>query len=187
MNRPTTRPQIPEAQRSEQGNHNHVLGRRPSAPGSSAANRANFGRNQASHRVDRNITTRSPALLGRPRTRSISRLLEESRAKDSNPSAKSIQIGDIDNPVDAVSPNRWQPSISIGSPLWLEGEDPSRIEIADRDIAQKRLWVQQYQGVPEFAGMLDEAINERRQLDENDVVNTIPRHVLHAQPSRVNQ
>lgn len=74
----------------------------------------------------------------------------------------------------------WKPSIVVGSPLWLEGEDPSLLDIADRKIIQARLWVEHYQGVPDFARMLQAAIQERQQLDETDPVNTRPRYA--AQP-----
>ncbi|KAK0751490.1 hypothetical protein B0T18DRAFT_457249 [Schizothecium vesticola] len=104
--------------------------------------------------------------------------MKRERSNDTQPSAKSIQVGEGSNLADSVSPARWQPSISIGSPLWLEGEDPSRIEIADRNIAQKRLWVEQYRGIPEFTKLLDEAISERGQLDENNVEHAMPQHVF---------
>ncbi|KAK4112023.1 hypothetical protein N656DRAFT_790158 [Canariomyces notabilis] len=48
----------------------------------------------------------------------------------------------------------------MGSPLWLEGEDPSPIEVADRKVMQLRFL---------------EAIQEREQLDETNPVNTQPR------------
>ncbi|KAK0731406.1 hypothetical protein B0H67DRAFT_639809 [Lasiosphaeris hirsuta] len=73
---------------------------------------------------------------------------------------------------------RWAPSIVIGSPLWLEGEDPSRIEIADRRIAQCRAWVEYYQGVSKFACLLEEAIDQRARLDEDNEANTKPRSSL---------
>ncbi|KAL2255717.1 hypothetical protein VTK26DRAFT_2824 [Humicola hyalothermophila] len=71
----------------------------------------------------------------------------------------------------------WRPSIVIGSPLWLEGEDPSALEVADRKIAQTRLWAQHYQG-PEFERIFQEAVRERQQLDETSEENTQPRSAL---------
>lgn len=76
---------------------------------------------------------------------------------------------------------QWQPSIVIGSPLWLEGEDLSKIEVADRKVAQTRLWAEHYQGVARFAEMHQEAIQERAHLDEKDEVNTKPRYVTERQ------
>jgi len=178
--RPAVRPQSSKPQQSHSPEQSS--GRRPSAPGSSAANTTSFGRNQARYRVPNGtITPQFHGLTARPRTRSVVRLeeLEKEKPKVTQPSAKSIQVpGEGGNPADGVAPARWQPSVSIGSPLWLEGEDPSRIEIADRNITQKRLWVEQYRGIHEFTRLLDEAIGERDQLDENNVENTMPQYVF---------
>lgn len=89
--------------------------------------------------------------------------------RDAGPSQSNIE------PRPNAGFGEWRPSIVIGSPLWLEGEDLNAIEIADRKIAQTRLWANHYRGVPEFAQMLQEAIREREQLDETARVNTQPR------------
>lgn len=69
----------------------------------------------------------------------------------------------------------WRPSIVLGSPLWVEGEDPNAIQIANRKVAQTRLWVEHYQGVPYFAQAHQEAVEARAQLDESAEENTQPR------------
>jgi hypothetical protein len=76
------------------------------------------------------------------------------------------------------SSTEWRPSIALGSPLWLDGEDLSAIEIADRKVAQTRLWVDYYQGVPDFVRTHQEAVREREQLDETNEANTKPRSAL---------
>ncbi|KAK1828535.1 hypothetical protein QBC39DRAFT_416801 [Podospora conica] len=176
---PASRHHTPQVHPSQHTDQTPAAARRPSAPGSSAANTANFSRNQARYRVSKGrITPQFPGLTTRPRTRSVVRLeeLEKEEAKDPEPEATPTERSEYDhgNPADDAPPAKWAPSFSIGSPLWLEGEDLSRIEIADRNIAQNRLMVEFYRGVPAFAEYLDEAIKERNQLDENDVENTLP-------------
>ena len=74
----------------------------------------------------------------------------------------------------AASPDQWEPSVAIGSPLTVEGESLSRVELADRKIIQRRAWVEYYKGVDHFAKLLQEAIDERAQLDERNEENTRP-------------
>lgn len=69
----------------------------------------------------------------------------------------------------------WRPSIVLGTPLCLDGEDLSAIEIADRKVAQTRLWMEHYQQVPNFAQMHQDAVRERGQLDETAEDNIKPR------------
>ncbi len=72
----------------------------------------------------------------------------------------------------------WRPSIVLGSSLSIGGEDLDSIQLADRKVAQTRLWVSHYQGVPEFVRMHQEAVQEREQLNGTAEVNTIPRLAL---------
>ncbi|KAJ4297029.1 hypothetical protein N0V88_003945 [Collariella sp. IMI 366227] len=72
----------------------------------------------------------------------------------------------------------WRPSIVLGTPLCLDGEDLSAIEIADRKVAQTRLWMEHYQEVPDFAQMHQDAVRERGQLDETVKDNIKPRSAL---------
>ncbi|KAK3954384.1 hypothetical protein QBC32DRAFT_207938 [Pseudoneurospora amorphoporcata] len=71
----------------------------------------------------------------------------------------------------------WRPDIAYGSELWVQGEDLSRIEIADRRVARARLRVEHYRHAPSpaiFQQQLDEEIRKREELDENDEENTKP-------------
>jgi len=115
----------------------------------------------------------------RVRTRSISkRKAAEDKEEEAGASAKPK----IESKTDTVSSSslvmdttpKWAPSAAIGSPLALEGEDLSRIELADRKVHQTRKWLDYYNGGPYFENLLQEAIREREQLDETDVENTKP-------------
>ena len=116
----------------------------------------------------------------RNRTRSITQQLlnegrQTKRAREAEEGADVSQgPSQLTDDVDNDKP-KWKPSIIVGSPLWIEGEDLSAIELAERKIEQRKLWVEHYQGVPEFERMLQEAIREREQLDEADEVSTKPR------------
>ncbi|KAK4129436.1 hypothetical protein N657DRAFT_562980 [Parathielavia appendiculata] len=79
---------------------------------------------------------------------------------------------------DAIFATQWRPSIALGSPLWLAGEDLSAIEIADRKVTQTRLWRDYYRGAPDFVRTHQEALREREQLDETDEANIKPRSAL---------
>lgn len=83
-------------------------------------------------------------------------------------------LGNLDSPPDNP-PKEWKPSIVLGSPLWVEGEDLNAIELANRKIAQTRLWMNHYQGVPHFVQVHQEAVQAREQLDETAEENTTPR------------
>lgn len=154
--------------------------RRSSALGRMAHNVESFNRNRA-HRIRRTSNAASEPIPRRVRTRSIAREEDEQeRRRVEQQLVQQMRQDAAATPLPAeprtnVRPDGWKPSIVIGSPLWLEGEDPSPLEIADRKIAQARLWVEQYQGVPEFTRMLQEAIQERDRLDETDRENTLPR------------
>lgn len=112
------------------------------------------------------------------RTRSIARTETTQRQEQARPEPVVVEPM---QPVSAPEPpprgdfGAWRPSIVIGSALWLDGEDLSAIEIANRKVAQTRLWAQHYHGVPGFARKFQEAIRERQQLDETAEVNTKPR------------
>ncbi|KAK3984860.1 hypothetical protein QBC44DRAFT_362767 [Cladorrhinum sp. PSN332] len=136
--------------------------RRSSAVRRYAHNVENFNRNRAAE-VGRRGSEAVPASPRTMRTRSMARVDEE------------ISTAEQQNEEDTAE---WQPSIAMGSPLWLEGEDPSIIEIADRKVAQTRLWADHYRGVARFAEMLEEAIQERAKLDASDEVNIQPRSTL---------
>lgn len=151
------------------------LRRRPSALRRAVRNADSFHRNRA-HRVRRSLSTASESALRRVRTRSMARI--EAGRQQAAPglpleqsSTEAKQTRDF---------GEWKPSTVVGSPLWLEGEDLSAIEIADRKIAQTRLWADHYQGVSSFVRMHQEAIRERAQLDETAEVNTKPRQVTTA-------
>ncbi len=68
----------------------------------------------------------------------------------------------------------WKPSISVGDSLALPGEDLSRIQYADRNIAQWRRISEYLDRSPHVQVRLEEAIRQRLSLDENDVENTVP-------------
>lgn len=135
-----------------------------------ANNARNFAHNRHSHEA---------AVFDsyRVRTRSVARIevlesqghTQHTEHADSGPGV--VQANGSDKAVKA-----WKPSIVIGSPLWLEGEDLSAIQIADRKVAQTRLWADHYR-VPYFVQAHQEAIKERQNLDETSEENTKPRLV----------
>ncbi|KAK0657570.1 hypothetical protein B0T16DRAFT_453014 [Cercophora newfieldiana] len=137
-------------------------------------NTTSFGGNRAHYQVPRGIFSPvSPAARSpRPRTRSVSRAESEEQ----------LRLGDNNQqpslPVIPEAEAEWKPSIVLGSPLWLEGEDLSRIEIADRKIAQRRLWVEHYRGAADFPDLLEQAIQERNLLDPANEENTKPKSSL---------
>jgi len=133
-----------------------------------ARNIENFNRNRATNAVRERNDVGVP-FPSRMRTRSMARADEE----DDPTQRQQTEVR-----------RRWQPSIVIGSPLWLDGEDPSKIEMADRKVAQTRLWAEHYQGVAGFAEMHQEAVRERAHLDEKDEANTKPRYVSHHPTTR---
>ncbi|KAK4164245.1 hypothetical protein QBC43DRAFT_370185 [Cladorrhinum sp. PSN259] len=128
-----------------------------------ARNVENFNRNLAAGAARRRSSVATP-LPRTMRTRSMVRVEDEESTTAHQQSEE--------------APVEWQPSIVIGSPLWLENEDPSTIQIADRKVAQTRLWAEHYRRVPRFTELLEEAERERVQLDENDQANTKPRSTL---------
>ncbi|KAK4458808.1 hypothetical protein QBC42DRAFT_313416 [Cladorrhinum samala] len=137
-----------------------------------ARNIENFNRNRATNAVRERNDVGVP-FPSRMRTRSMARADEE----DDPTQRQQTEVR-----------RRWQPSIVIGSPLWLDGEDPSKIEMADRKVAQTRLWAEHYQGVAGFAEMHQEAVRERAHLDEKDEANTKPRSSVAAlQTAAVNK
>jgi hypothetical protein len=106
---------------------------------------------------------------------------EGSQEQQITPSSQLAQGTSLQNNISAKAEplsREWRPSIALGSPLWLDGEDLSAIEIADRKVAQTRLWVDYYQGVPDFVRTHQEAVREREQLDVTDEANTKPRSAL---------
>ncbi|GAB1310270.1 hypothetical protein MFIFM68171_00480 [Madurella fahalii] len=159
--------------------------RRLSTLGRMARNVESFSHNRA-YRISRSSDVAVQTITRRMRTRSIARIEAEQEQQRSEQQQQQEHQMRQDagatflptEPHTNVRPSRWKPSIVVGSPLWLVGEDPSPLEIADRKITQARLWVEQYQGVPEFTRMLQEAIQERDQLDETDQANTLPRSAL---------
>ena len=148
-----------------------------------------FSRNR-SHRVRRVNDDVSRLFAGRARTRSLARIETEQwqrqqQQQQTGPEATdtglqndtSLQPTTQPTPQSGLQFGRWKPSIVLGSSLWLENEDLSAIQIADRKVAQTRLWVDHYRGVPDFARMHQEAVEERRQLDETAEINLKPRSV----------
>ena len=72
----------------------------------------------------------------------------------------------------------WQPTISIGDSLTLPGENLSRIQFADRNIAQWRSILAYHRGSPHIKKFLVKAIEERLALDDEDMNNTQPMYVV---------
>ncbi|AEO53357.1 hypothetical protein MYCTH_42394, partial [Thermothelomyces thermophilus ATCC 42464] len=143
-----------------------------------AYNARNFAHNRHSHEA---------AIFGshRVRTRSVARaegqeLQGHTQHADSHPGV--VRTDSSDKAV-----KEWKPSIVIGSPLWLEGEDLSAIQIADRKVAQTRLWADHYRGVPYFAQAHQEAVEQRQRLDEASEENTKPRSALESTRNRAIQ
>ncbi|KAK4105707.1 hypothetical protein N658DRAFT_386000, partial [Parathielavia hyrcaniae] len=165
--------------------------RRPSATLRSAARNAeSFNRNR-DHRVRRMSEDLAILRSHRARTRSVARIQAEQQRQQREqeetalpPEATSPRSGLQDrissNSNDTLPAKEWRPSIALGSPLWLDGEDLGAIEIADRKVAQTRLWLDYYQGASDFLQTHQEALREREQLDEADETNTKPTSALHS-------
>ena len=79
----------------------------------------------------------------------------------------------------------WQPTISIGDPLSLPGENLSRIQFADRNIAQWRSILAYHQGSSHIEKFVAKAIEERLALDDEDMDNTQPMYVVPTLESRI--
>ncbi|KAK4157732.1 hypothetical protein C8A00DRAFT_39881 [Chaetomidium leptoderma] len=173
--------------------------RRSSTYRRTARNVESFNRNR-NHRV-RRFDDNVAVLYSyhRARTRSMARIQAEHEQEQQQEQQQQQQQMTAPNSDVAVVPNHidsqpnshlrnWKPSIVLGSPLWVEGEDPNAIEIADRKVAQTRLWAGHYQGVPDFVRMHQEAVREREELDETAEVNTTPRSALNSvQASAIQQ
>ncbi|KAH6634243.1 hypothetical protein B0J18DRAFT_486492 [Chaetomium sp. MPI-SDFR-AT-0129] len=150
-------------------------------------------RNAESFRYNRNRSV-ARSIATRIRTRSLARAEaeqqkqqqqqqeEEQQQQQQQQEQADITANEAQN--NTISPQineavpKWRPSIALGSPLWVEGEDPNAIQIADRKVAQTRLWVEHYQGVPYFAQAYREAVEARAQMDESAEENTQPRSTL---------
>ena len=72
----------------------------------------------------------------------------------------------------------WRPTISIGDPLSLPGENLSRIQFADRNIAQWRSILAYHKGSSHIEKFLAKAIEERLALDDEDMDNKQPMYVV---------
>ncbi|KAL2165323.1 hypothetical protein VTH06DRAFT_620 [Thermothelomyces fergusii] len=157
--------------------------RRPSTTSRRAAyNAQHFADNRHGHEA---------ALSGshRVRTRSVARIEAQERQRHTQPTehaesrpAVAVQTSSSDKACEA-----WKPSIVIGSPLWLEGEDLSAIQIADRRVAQTRLWADYYRGVPYFEQAHRDAVEQRQKLDETSEENTKPISTLESTWNRAIQ
>ncbi|KAL2199113.1 hypothetical protein P885DRAFT_30596 [Corynascus similis CBS 632.67] len=159
-------------------NQSRTTRRRPSSDGHTTYNVDSFAQNRLGQ---------DAAVFGSygARTRSLARAESEKHQQHTQHmslDAAVAQINANDRPVEA-----WKPSIVLGSPLWLQGEDLSAIEIADRKVAQTRLWVAHYQGVPYFVQKHEEAIRERQKLNEALEQNTKPRTALKSTHDRAIQ
>jgi hypothetical protein len=149
-------------------------------------NAETFGRNRT-HRVRRVSDGVARFFADRARTRSLARIETEQLQQQQQTGPEAADTGLHNNndlqrttqPDPRPSPQlgRWKPSIVLGSSLWVEGEDLNAIQIADRKVVQTQLWVDHYRGVPDFVRMHQEALAERRQLDETAEVNLKPRSV----------
>ncbi|KAK4444060.1 hypothetical protein QBC34DRAFT_195176 [Podospora aff. communis PSN243] len=154
--------------------HHHAPSRRRSSVRirhmRDAYNTTNFGGNRAVHHVPRGVFSPSTPIVARPprlRRRTLARI-------DPEEQPRSGEDGGHLDPLQVVPEAQWRPSIALGSPLWLEGEDLNRIQIADRKIAQRQLWLEHYNGASDFPALLEEAIQERNQLDPAAEENTKP-------------
>ncbi|KAK3336749.1 hypothetical protein B0T19DRAFT_50138 [Cercophora scortea] len=130
-----------------------------------------------------------PPRRRRIRTRSVAKAEEEEKEKEKETEAASQQQRPLPSSTPAPAPvptpipaedssTKWRPSIVIDSPLTLPGEDPSRIELADRKIAQHRLLTTTYPNHPDFPSLLDAAILERSLLSPLNDENTKPLSTL---------
>jgi len=140
-----------------------------------AFNTANYGGNRVHPQVPRGVFSPISPRTRRPRTRSIAQTELESQQQP-QPQPFEEQIPPLPEAPEVEA--QWRPSIVVGSPLWVEGEDLSRIEIADRKIAQRRLWVEHYRGASDFPSLLEDAIRERNQLLPTDEESTQPKSTL---------
>ncbi|KAK4647550.1 uncharacterized protein QC761_102460 [Podospora bellae-mahoneyi] len=155
----------PSALRSPAVNQDQQLPRRRSS--AIRRNIETFNRNRA-HNVRRG-SEQVPPTPRRMTTRSMAR---EDTEDDVDHTGSTMANIEMDESLDT-----WQPSLVIGSALWLEHEDPTKIEIADRKVLQTRLLAehyQNYQNVSALTQMYEKAVQERAQLDENDEENTTP-------------
>lgn len=159
----------PSALRSPAVNQDQQLPRRRSS--AIRRNIETFNRNRA-HNVRRG-SEQVPPTPRRMTTRSMAREDTEDDVEHTGSTMANIEMDE--------SLETWQPSLVIGSALWLEHEDPTKIEIADRKVLQTRLLAEQYQNyqnVSALTQMYEKAVQERAQLDENDEENTTPMHVF---------
>lgn len=155
-----------------------------------------FNRNRT-HRVRRANDDVSRLFPHRARSRSLARIeteqlrqheqqqQQETRPEDADTSLQNntrLHSTTQPTPEPSLQFGRWKPSIVLGSSLWLEGEDLNAIQIADRKVAQTRLWVDHYRGVPDFVRMHQEAVEERSRLDETSEVNLKPRSAPYLHP-----
>lgn len=139
-----------------------------------------FDRNR-SHAVRQHHDDIAVLAAHRARTRSVTRveaMQQHQQSQQQQQQHTSLYadgtLGNLDSPPDN-HPEEWKPSIVLGSPLWVEGEDLNAIELANRKVAQTRLWMNHYQGVPHFVQVHQEAVQAREQLDETAEENTTPR------------
>ncbi|KAK0747830.1 hypothetical protein B0T21DRAFT_406406 [Apiosordaria backusii] len=157
--------------------------RRSSALRSPALNRAQQPPRRRSSAIRRNIET-----FNRNRAHNVRRGSEPVPPTPRRMRTRSMANEDIEEDLADIgstmanigmdeSSETWQPSLVVGSALWLEHEDPTKIEIADRKVLQTRLLAQHYQGVDAFAELYEKAVQERAELDENSEENTMPMHV----------
>ncbi|KAK4202497.1 hypothetical protein QBC40DRAFT_321718 [Triangularia verruculosa] len=153
--------------------------RRSSALRSPALNQAQQAPRRRSSAIRRNIET-----FNRNRAYNIRRGSEQAPPTPRRMTTRSMareDTGDVENiestmadiGMDETS-EAWQPSLVVGSALWLDHEDPTKIEIADRKVMQTRLLAQNYEGVNAFAEMYERAVQERANLDENSEENITP-------------
>ncbi|KAK4193465.1 hypothetical protein QBC35DRAFT_527508 [Podospora australis] len=132
-----------------------------------------FNRNRA-HNARRRSSAVAPPPPRRMRTRSMAR--EEMEAELAGVDTEIAGSGTGGE--QPTAPREWRPSVVVGAPLWLGHEDPSRVEIADRKVAQTALWAHYYKPSSAFAEMHQRAVQARNELDEKDETNTKPRSEL---------
>ncbi|KAH6853594.1 hypothetical protein B0I37DRAFT_400740 [Chaetomium sp. MPI-CAGE-AT-0009] len=171
----------PGGPRASGGDQVRGTRRRSSTFRRAAHNVENFSHNR--HRDDAAVR-----FAHRVRTRSVARIETEQQQHQQQQEQQRHQqeqaSPDVSGAQSTISPQQngsaeeWKPSIVIGSSLWTEGEDLNAIQIADRKVAQTRLWVDHYRGVPYFVQAHQKALEERAQLDESAEENTKPRSTL---------
>ncbi|KAK4680859.1 hypothetical protein QC764_102460 [Podospora pseudoanserina] len=149
----------PSALRSPAVNQDQQLPRRRSS--AIRRNIETFNRNRA-HNVRRG-SEQVPPTPSRMTTRSMAREDTEDDVEHTGSTMANIEMDE--------SLETWQPSLVIGSALWLEYEDPTKIEIADRKVLQTRLLAEHYQNYQNVSALTQ--ISKIPSLQANAIANRV--------------